>query len=850
MRRKIGFLTLSLLWACIAQAGPVKKGDAAQKASQFLGKKVVAAQQQANEIRGRSQASPSPTFYVFNAEDGKGFVIISGDDQMPEVVGYSTTNSFDITNMHPGLADMLDFYNEAVNNVRKGIGKVPAPRRSSKVHLGVEPLLGTSWGQTAPYNNLCPLVGEQHCVTGCVSTAMSQVMYYYQWPQKGTGTAFYAHPTHGTLTSNIGEHTYNYAAMKPTTTENLASDEAAQAVAQLCYDCGVAVQMDYGLNGSGALETAAMTAFIKHFGYRASTMEQKDRSVFDTQEEWDNLIKSELDAKRPVFYSGRDYYSGGGHEFLIDGYDEEGNFHVNWGWHGAANDGYYSILTLDPRDVAPTMSYSLQQTMVIGIMPDPTGLDKHYKMFLRDKPSVSYTKLDLGTPFLYNYGTFINWTAEQQAWTINCALYNLEGEQLKLLANTPSTYEISSLSGFTLSNGVRIPEDTPDGFYTLRTVFKLVEKDAADHEIHKEFILPFTGTATDINQVYVQVADGVVYFNVDVNSDLELSLAKGWNWISHNVATALNPFELFGENVVEVKSQTKGIVRDGKYGMVGNLTAMDATAAYKVKTIAADTHPYILTGYLFNARQDALTLKTGWNWIGYPLPHAQTLSAALQDFTPQEGDLIVGQDTFAEYADGAWTNPDFVLTPGLGYLYKSGADAQLLFHVGVTAEAKQRNFTQQVQAESHWHCDKHRYPNVLPLTASISLGKETADATRYDVAAFCGDECRGVGQVSKNRVMMNVYGQGGETITFLAFDKETGEILSLEEQISFVPDVLSSFKAPYLLTLQGEATSIATLPQTQQKDIIYNLAGQRMGTTTQSLPAGTYIRNGKKIFVQ
>ena len=849
--KKIGILIAGLLWVCVVHAEPIKFSDAAQRASKMLGKKVVAAQQQANQARARLQAASSPAFYVFNAEDGRGFVIISGDDKMPEVVAYSNTNHFDLSDMHPGLVDMLDFYTEVLDDVRKGVVTLSAPRKVSSEHPGVEPLCETSWGQSEPYNNLCPQSGSgERCVTGCVATAMAQIVYYHQWPEKGTGTPSYFHPTFGQLTSNLNEHTYDWSVMKPTHAENKASDDASKAVAQLCYDCGVAVHMDYGVDGSGASESHAASAFYQYFGYRSSTIEQKERKYFDSQEEWNELLISELDAKRPVLYSGIDPMYGG-HEFIIDGYDVEGNFHVNWGWHGTANDGYYSILSLDPQGVSPAFTFCNEQSMVIGIIPDPTGLDRQCRVSMKIGPSVDINQKNLGASFIYSHGAFYNNTTDTHKWVAECGLYNMDGELLNTLRMAPNSYEIPSGSGYSsMTSYVIIPDDTPNGYYTLRSIFKQVEKDADDNDLYNEYMLPITRGPSDMNQVYVQVANGVAYFNVEIKSELELELYEGWNWISHNVATALDPLEIFGDNVVEVKSQTKGLFRDEKFGMVGNLTTMNATEAYKVKTSTADTDPYQLTGLLFNARLDAITLRTGWNWIGYPLSHTQTIAGALANYTPQEGDVIVGQDAFAEYADGAWSDPDLVLTPGKGYLYKSGVDTELMFNVDVPVAAKQRDAMVKVTTDHHWQCDKHRYPNVLPLTASLVRGEGTINVARYDVAAFCGDECRGVGRVVKNRVMMNVYGQGGETITFCAFDKETGETLPLQESVAFVPDVLGSVKAPFRLTFDGDATDIASIREdgTTTTTIYYTIDGRPLrGVPSQR---GLYIRNGKKVFIR
>lgn len=339
----------------------------------------------------------------------------------------------------------------------------------------------------------------------------------------------------------------------------------------------------------------------------------------------------------------------------------------------------------------------------------------------------------------------------------------------------------------------------------------------------------------------------------------ELKLAKGWNWISHNRANAVTPSSLFGTNVVEVKSQTKGVIRDTKYGMVGNLKEMVATEAYKVRTTAADTKVRKVVDYPFKAATHAITLQKGWNWLSYPMEHQASLGEALKNFAPQEGDYLVGQAGFATYSQGAWNGIDLeVLTPGKGYMYRSGETKPVTFNSQAGAKVRVAANMRKVEDESSpWTCDIYKYPNRMPTIVRLYKADEVADMNAYDVAAFCDGECRGIGKVVNDVVMMNVCGEGGETITFKALDKTTGTIMDIQESVSFTGDVLGAYTEPFKLTLEEEdLTGISTIRSSiAGEEAIYNAAGQRMHTNAKALPKGLHIMRSsdgkvKKILVK
>ena len=521
-------MLLSLSLSLYAMAGPIDVMKAASKAVKMLGKEVVTTNTLTTKVRARvATQSASPAYYIFNAADGKGFVIISGEEAMPELVGYSYTNTFDEANMHPGLVDMLDYYTQVVNDVRAGEVEVDyrPMLRAPKVLAG--PLCKVQWGQDEPYNTLCPEDNGVKCPVGCVATAMAQIMYHFEWPKVGEGSLRYACSLPGVsiLSSNFSEHEYVWSEMKATKKDNMASETAAAAVAQLSYDCAIASRMTFSADGSGTLDDQAMYALYTHFGYKASPLRIEYRNCYATQEEWNDLVKSEINANRPVLYAGRDVNDNGGHEFIIDGYDEEDNFHVNWGWNGDA-DGYYAIFTLRPDKSRYTFSQS--QSMICGIEPDSTGLDKtphQWQLYQTEPPSVKIDSAEVGKAFSFTLGKYYNHTGKAHTWTQVAALYSLDGEQLKIVSSkgTKATEQYLSYYGPSNPKTVQatIPEDTPDGYYALRAVYRQRETDADGKDIYTAYLLPHMEGGQALNNVFIKIENGIIVFNVDLPAGIE-----------------------------------------------------------------------------------------------------------------------------------------------------------------------------------------------------------------------------------------------------------------------------------------------------------------------------------------
>lgn len=291
----------------------------------------------------------------------------------------------------------------------------------------------------------------------------------------------------------------------------------------------------------------------------------------------------------------------------------------------------------------------------------------------------------------------------------------------------------------------------------------------------------------------------------------DVSLEEGWSWVSHNLAEAQDPTTIFGNKVVEIKSQTKSLVKDDKYGLIGNLKQLLPTETYKVKMSAKDTREN-LKGDAFNAGRNAISLKKGWNWIGYPVNAVATLTEAFAKTMPTEGDLILAKDgKQAEYTGGAWIGELENLEPGKGYMYKAEAENAIIYNTAISHLAKAHSYTAPEKYQPKWVADIHQYPNVMPVAAELFVNGVKAEADVYSVAAFCGTECRGVGKFVKGVLFMGVQGEGGEKIQFLAMNNETEEIYDITEQMEFTGDRQGSYNTPFALHVSGEATEIADL---------------------------------------
>lgn len=341
------------------QAKRITQWQAQQQAYSFWGKQMP--QKAKAKSRTATTASPSDAYYVFNNDAG-GFVIIAGDDAVTPVLGYTSTGAFDAENLPDGLKDLLKSYERQIAALGDSY---QANQTATRAAFTGEKLLNTAkWNQMAPFNKYTP----NNYVTGCVATAGAIVMKHHGYPAKGTGSHSYTW-NGKTLTANF-ELGYDWANMPAQYNGN---DAAFDGVARLMADLGVAVEMQYNKDGSGAYIGNLVTALQKYYGYSKLSHLMAIEDV--GAEAWNGRLRDEIDANRPVLYAASDPNTGGGHAFVIDGYKDE-SFSVNWGWGGYC-DGFYKIGALNPESEGnPTGDkYNVGQSAVFGMEPSG-GMEK------------------------------------------------------------------------------------------------------------------------------------------------------------------------------------------------------------------------------------------------------------------------------------------------------------------------------------------------------------------------------------------------------------------------------------------------------------------------------------------
>lgn len=377
--KKLSFIIVLLLcFAAGTTADPVTKSVAQQTAEAFMAKRgmkkadglSLTYQARPRTSNGKAAPAANAFYYVFNNPGQGGFVIVSGDDATEQILGYSDTGSFDSENIPESMQELLDGYQQEISYAReKGLSKTRAvddDEQLTPTRQVIAPLITSVWNQRNPYNLQCFTTDGQQAVTGCVATALAQVMYYHKWPQSAT-TAIPAYSSYDALPAT----TFDWDNMQPAYTEHGAEGDAQKnAVAKLNVYCGHAVQMSYGTGTSGASSSRIPYVLKNYFGY-ANDATEIYRSDY-TPAEWDERIYHELLHQRPVIYSASTS-SGSGHAFICDGYDGNGLYHINWGW-GGLSDGYFRLQALNPNSQGTGGSsdnggYSLDQKVIVGISP-------------------------------------------------------------------------------------------------------------------------------------------------------------------------------------------------------------------------------------------------------------------------------------------------------------------------------------------------------------------------------------------------------------------------------------------------------------------------------------------------
>lgn len=463
----------------------------AERKAALLGIKIdKKAAAKAPSMNGGTTTAVSP-YYVFPFGENKGFAIVSGDDDMPEIVGYADHGTYDANNMPAAMAAFLNNYRATIEAMKQGnasaiknIAEAKALRaNNTRATTAVSPLLGDiKWNQSEPYNNMCPKYdGTNLSATGCVATAMAQVMMYWKYPKelKADINEYETYTHKLPVAGELKGQKYDWDNMLPTYTNNNYTQTQADAVAKLMLHCGKAVEMDYG-EESGAIVTPGRLA--KYFGYDSDLMLDLMRSCF-TLAEWTAIIDKELQAKRPILYSG--ITTNGGHQFVCDGSDGNGLYHINWGW-GGYQDGYFDITILNPGQGGigagnVTDGYNRNCNMIIGIQPDNGKVDEP----LADVPSliIEYYNSDEFTSGIELTKATRNNTTEDFTIKINDCWDNIYSTNIECLcgygiSDGKGGFKLISETENILMNGTRFGtiltinnRFSPNGTYTIYAIY-------------------------------------------------------------------------------------------------------------------------------------------------------------------------------------------------------------------------------------------------------------------------------------------------------------------------------------------------------------------------------------------
>lgn len=322
------------------------------------------------------------TFYVFNREDAAGFVVVAGDDAAYPILGYGMQHFFETEDMPANLRGWFQSYQRQIDWLREH-----KPAVSQRVSTAWDQLRQGSmtldantvvqlttvlWDQMTPYNNLCPTVNSQRTPTGCVATSTAIAMQYHKWPDVGEGSHSYTSQTYNLSLSATFNTPYQWNNMPSTYTTGQYTMEQAQNVATLMFDVGVMSDMNYAPGNSGALTLTAAQGLVNYMKYDKS-LHVLQRENYAT-DEWEAIIKGELNENRPVVYGGENDQKEG-HQFIIDGYNASDYYHVNWGWSGLAN-GFYQLAVLQPEEQGTGGNiggFSLDQDAIINMKKPVEG---------------------------------------------------------------------------------------------------------------------------------------------------------------------------------------------------------------------------------------------------------------------------------------------------------------------------------------------------------------------------------------------------------------------------------------------------------------------------------------------
>lgn len=480
MRRCIITTLCLLLWMAVVWAAPRTAEQVLAIASDNVYARFSSNRLKSPLLQQPLQiADKSVSYYAVNT--GGGFVLVSADDRLPAVLGYSENGDFDKNVLPPAFRFWLETYDmealslDSLNVVNPSVSYVATADEQP-------PLIACQWNQSAPFNDLAPVYdGKRHAAAGCVAVAMAQIMYAYQYPSRGVGEHSYTWISKrdtslsAVLYADFGATIYDWKHILPYYTTVSGSVQQRAAVATLLYHCGVAVDMGYDCNvshESGAVTSKVPKVLSTYFGYDSHFQSiRKDIYLIDSL---NRIIRNELREHRPVLVSGSN--SDGGHAFVCDGYDRNGYFHINWGW-GGSSDGYYLLSALNPgkQGIGGTSKgYNKNTTFYIGIQPANEKALPYPVQLAADSFSVEDTLITYDESFSLCVHRIQNYGMDDYTGRIGVALYDEDEQEMVTLLKT-ANFSLKSnyyrTSAEVLQDLV-MPVATPQGTYHVCVVYE------------------------------------------------------------------------------------------------------------------------------------------------------------------------------------------------------------------------------------------------------------------------------------------------------------------------------------------------------------------------------------------
>ena len=452
---KKGFLILTLLFSATANYADNVDFNAALRIARTY---VNISKKAAKNLKTRAAATiTQQPYYVFNDDTGKGFVVVAGDDKMGEVLAYSHEAFIDMANLNPEARYLFDSYRQVYEELGKNKGLTTRAETATKATDDVQPLLKSKWGQDYPYSK------QTQYVTGCVATAVAQVMYYHKWPAQGKGQESYKVTFDNTVRSaDFTKSHYDWDNMLPDYNRRNVTTKQEDAVALLMNDVGIATNMQYTDRVSGTQSYMAERALRNYFDYDAALVTRFDEG----EDNFIEIVKKELRNGFPLYISG-DPSSGGGHAWVCDGFDEEDKFHMNFGWNGQA-DGYYSLATLDVKSTGSEfngaqLSFN-KRIQVIAIHPNKPNTPKIDADIAYQSPTIKFNN-DGMMAFVGDAPTttsdaakvmftgFVNYANAVLVGDIGLGIYNQEGKLVKVTPYGQDGRKIFSKERFVFNDG-------------------------------------------------------------------------------------------------------------------------------------------------------------------------------------------------------------------------------------------------------------------------------------------------------------------------------------------------------------------------------------------------------------